>query len=135
VRLPAFLQRTGGSTRRRPCACPTSCPGFSYRGKGRRGHRQYSYWLETAGDLTPRPPLDGRSASTLPFLALIHRVRTAISSSAIRPSRSWPRLIAGFGASYRNGGCAPASSPTGKLRKSSGDVAREIAPRCTFVDT
>ena len=71
-----------------------------------------SYWLETAGDLTPRPPLDGTTECDVAILGagytglwtayyLLRRqpgIRIVIAESE----------IAGFGASGRNGAwCAP----------------------------
>ena len=70
-------------------------------------YRQYSYWLETAGDLTPRPRLDG---STDADVAIVGAGYTGLWTAYYLLRRD-PSLrvvvleaeIAGFGASGRNG--------------------------------
>ncbi len=75
-------------------------------------YRSISYWLETAGDLTPRPPLDGSADADVAILGAgltglwtayyLHRADPALRIALVE------REIAGFGASGRNGAwCAP----------------------------
>lgn len=75
-------------------------------------YRSVSYWLETAGDLTPRPPLDGSADADVAILGAgltglwtayyLHRADPALRIVVVE------REIAGFGASGRNGAwCAP----------------------------
>lgn len=77
-----------------------------------RDYRTYSYWLETAGDLTPRPRLDGSTTADIAILgAGFTGLWTAYALLEREPSLRVVVLeaeIAGFGASGRNGGwCYP----------------------------
>ncbi len=68
----------------------------------------YSFWLETAGDLTPRPPLPGdRSVDVAIVGAGFTGLWTAYYLAKADPSLRIAvieRDVAGFGASGRNGG-------------------------------
>jgi glycine/D-amino acid oxidase-like deaminating enzyme len=77
-----------------------------------KDYRSYSFWLETAGDLTPRPPLDGSADVDVAILgAGFSGLWTAYYLQQRDPSLKIAlveREIAGFGASGRNGGwCTP----------------------------
>jgi len=67
-----------------------------------------SYWLETAGDLTPRPPLDGSIEADVAILGAGYTgLWTAYALLEAEPSLRVlviERDIAGYGASGRNGG-------------------------------
>jgi len=75
-------------------------------------YEDVSFWLETAGDLTPRPPLDGTTTADVAILGAGYTgLWTAYYLLERRPGL---RIIvaegeiAGFGASGRNGAwCAP----------------------------
>jgi glycine/D-amino acid oxidase-like deaminating enzyme len=75
-------------------------------------HRSVSFWLETAGDLTPRPPLDGSVEADVAILGAGYTgLWTAYYLLRRQPSLRVivvEREIAGWGASGRNGAwCAP----------------------------
>ncbi len=74
-----------------------------------------SYWLETAGDLTARPPLDGSTRADVAILGAGYTgLWTAYELLRREPSMNIVVVeadIAGFGASGRNGGWC--SSDTG----------------------
>ncbi|HSG85928.1 MAG TPA: FAD-dependent oxidoreductase [Candidatus Limnocylindrales bacterium] len=77
-----------------------------------RDYRDVSFWLETAGDLTPRPPLDGSTDVDVAILGAGYSgLWTAYYLLRREPSLRVlvvEREIAGFGASGRNGAwCAP----------------------------
>ncbi len=73
-----------------------------------RDYASYSYWLETAGDLSPRPPLDGSIDCDVAILGAGYTgLWTAYYLLKARPGLRVVLLekeIAGFGASGRNGG-------------------------------
>jgi len=73
-----------------------------------KDYASYSYWLETAGDLTPRPPLDGSIDCDVAILGAGYTgLWTAYYLLRARPGLRVVLLekeIAGFGASGRNGG-------------------------------
>ncbi|RIK42772.1 MAG: FAD-dependent oxidoreductase [Chloroflexi bacterium] len=73
-----------------------------------KNYAQYSFWLETAGDLTPRPPLDGSTTVDVAILgAGLSGLWTAYHLLKRDPSLKVAVVeaeIAGFGASGRNGG-------------------------------
>jgi glycine/D-amino acid oxidase-like deaminating enzyme len=72
-----------------------------------KDYRQYSYWLETAGDLTPRPRLDGSMDADIAIVGAGYSgLWTAYYLLKREPSLKVVVLeaeIAGFGASGRNG--------------------------------
>jgi len=76
----------------------------------------YSYWLDTAGDLTPRPSMSGDIDADI---AIVGAGMTGLWA-AFYLAKSDPSLrivviekdIAGFGASGRNGGWCSAFFPT-----------------------
>jgi glycine/D-amino acid oxidase-like deaminating enzyme len=77
-----------------------------------RDHARTSFWLETAGDLTPRPALEGSVRADVAILGAGYSgLWTAYYLLRARPSLRVvvvERDIAGFGASGRNGGwCSP----------------------------
>lgn len=77
-----------------------------------RAYRRFSFWLDTAGDLTPRPRLDGSETADVAILgAGFTGLWTAYALLEREPSLRVVVLeseIAGFGASGRNGGwCYP----------------------------
>jgi len=103
-------------------------------------YSRYSYWLETAGDLTPRPSLQGDSDVDI---AIVGAGMTGLWS-AYYLIKDDPSLriaiiekdIAGFGASGRNGGWCSAYFPTPSARiaaEHGRDVA--IAMQRTMNDT
>ncbi len=99
-----------------------------------KDYGNYSFWLETAGDLTPRPPLDGSEHVDVAILgAGFTGLWTAYHLLKRDPSLNVAVVeaeIAGFGASGRNGGWCysgfPVSAET--LRERYGEsVARSVA--------
>jgi glycine/D-amino acid oxidase-like deaminating enzyme len=101
---------------------------------GERDYRRVSYWLETAGDLTPRPRLDGSITADVAILgAGFTGLWTAYALLERDPSLRVVVLeseIAGFGASGRNGGWCYPGFPVSSavLRERFGaDAARAVA--------
>lgn len=76
-----------------------------------RDYRDVSFWLETAGDLTPRPALDGSTEVDVAILGAGYSgLWTAYYLLRHEPSLRVlvvEREIAGFGASGRNGAWCP----------------------------
>jgi glycine/D-amino acid oxidase-like deaminating enzyme len=101
-------------------------------------YAQVSYWLETAGDLTPRPPLDGTVEADAAILGAGY---TGLWT-AYYLLRRQPGLriviaeaeIAGFGASGRNGAwCAPdLNISLGHLARLHGDDAARRVQQATY---
>lgn len=98
-----------------------------------KDYRKYSYWLDTAGDLTPRAPLDGSIDVDVAILgAGFTGLWTAYHLLEREPSLRVAVVeaeIAGFGASGRNGGWCYSGFPypTSRLIEKFGtDIAREI---------
>ncbi|MFM9106618.1 MAG: NAD(P)/FAD-dependent oxidoreductase [Chloroflexota bacterium] len=85
-----------------------------------KDYRRTSFWLETAGDLTPRPPLDGSVDVDVAILgAGFSGLWTAYYLQERDPALRIAlveREIAGFGASGRNGGwCTPGFPVSGEV--------------------
>lgn len=97
-----------------------------------------SYWLETAGDLAPRPPLDGTTACDVAILGAGY---TGLWTAYYLLKRQ-PGLrvviaegeIAGFGASGRNGAwCAPdLNISMDRLARLHGDEAARRIQQATY---
>lgn len=101
-------------------------------------YRRVSYWLETAGDLTPRPPLDGSADADVAILGAgltglwtayyLHRADPALRIALVE------REIAGFGASGRNGAwCAPGLNISmSRLARLHGEDAARRTQQATY---
>lgn len=97
-----------------------------------------SYWLETAGDLAPRPPLDGTTACDVAILGAGY---TGLWTAYYLLKRQ-PGLrvviaegeIAGFGASGRNGAwCAPdLNISMDRLARLHGEAAARRVQQATY---
>ncbi len=104
------------------------------------GYQGLSFWHETAGDLTPRAPLDGDAEADIAIVgAGLTGIWTAWYLLQRDPDLTIVLLekeIAGFGASGRNGGWCSALFPrsTGSLVRAHGRDAA-LALRRAMVDT